>query len=349
MSTLPTPGPDSVYTIGAMVSRIQGKLNEPSRSIPAIYDAANDAIMSIWMAIITATLSKLIGGPVNQVVPAGVSSVGLVSIPDPVAAPTVVVVAGGALASRTVYFGYVYVTDSGSTTLVSPLLPLTIAAAHLGKVSPPPQVADAIGWYPLASADSGGLSLGIQDVALPLDFNTFWTEPVTGAEFSPDAPFPPTANTTGDNIFAIKRLDAINTNQTFTSWIQTNIGGQLFSQMGNAIPNVATSWTPCAYDLIDNRKIQLRPAPGYDVSTQYFYVVKPRRLRFPMSLLPFTSVEYQRFAIFQACADLALDKYEYEYADRLRAVAKEERQAIIIQVATANWDKDNRIVPFSAW
>lgn len=124
MATLPVFGtiPD-VYSLGAMVQRVIDSINEPvgPKARNKIEGYVNDAIESIWMSALLASLSKFTRGPVTQIFPAGQTSIPVVSIADPTSAPAITMVAGGNLGNRSNYFAYCYVTDSGSVTLVSPL------------------------------------------------------------------------------------------------------------------------------------------------------------------------------------------------------------------------------------
>lgn len=332
--------------MGALVTRIKRWLAEPLTDDLLAYDAANDALESIWMAVLLSTLSKFTKGPVSQVIPANSTSIRLITIPDPVSGPTVTTQVGGALPDRTEYWAYTYVTDSGSMTLPSPLTPIAVPANSVAVVAPPPQVADAIGWAAWGATDPAGLTLGLQSTGLEVFTGPGYFEQETGIAPYPDSPPPPTQNSTGDNIFAVERLEVNNVNMTTTAWIQSNQASTLWTKMGKIMAGTATSWTPYAYDFIDNNQVQFRPAPGYDLDGSLLYIIRPRRLRFPQSRLPFTSFACQKFLVNQSVADILLSLYEYEAHDRWNAKAKDERQAIVLQVSQSNWNRDVTVTPF---
>jgi hypothetical protein len=346
MATLPMPPQlTDAQTIGALVARVKRWFAEPVSDEAKVYDSLNDSIESIWMAAMLATLSKFTRGPISQIFPANSSIVQIVSIPDPASGPVASAVNQGALPARTEYYAFSYVTDSGSMTLPSPLTPVVLAANQVAQVLPPPLLPDAIGWVVWGATDPAGLTLGLQSTGLES-----YTGPgpviAQGVRPYPQSPPPPTQNSTGDNIFAVERLEVNNVNMTTTQWYQSNVSSLLWSRMGKIMAGTATSWTPYAYDFIDNNQIQFRPAPGYDLDGSLMYLVRPRRLRFPNSRIPFTSFACQKFLATQALADLLLGIYEYEAHDRWQSKAKDEKQSIILQIAHSNWNRDKTVTPF---
>lgn len=341
-----------VNTLGSLANRIKIKVNEPmgEKKMEALYDDIADGIESIWMSALLATLSKFIKGPITQVIPANSTSVQIISVPDPTAAPYALTVPGGSLLSRTLYFSYCLVTESGSTTLCSPLAPLSVPASRLANVPPPiypstQTVPDGvIGWYLFAGYNPSGSDQGQQSLS-PLTFNHGWYEPPAGITEAPSAPAPPNVNTTGDNIFAIERIDVQNVDQTWTNWIQTNLASTFFTEFQHKI-STTTTWMPFVYDLIDNRQLEVRPGPAADLPAVYFYIHKPRRPRFPQSRLPFTSFACQAFLFNYAMSRTLLGFYEFEAADRWNKYAEEERQRIVLQIGQGNWNRDTTVRPF---
>lgn len=346
MGTLPLPDQlTDVYTMGALAARVKRWFAEPLKSDQKVYDALNDAIETVWMSVLLATLSKFTSGPVTQTIPANSTSIRLISIPDPTIPIGIEGVPGGNLPIRTEYYSYAYITDSGSMTRIAPLSGNTFLINQVASLPPPLQMPDAIGWVVFAGYNADGSDIGLQSTGLE-PFGVNWVEPQVGIAPYPTAPPPPSQNTTGDNIFAIERLEVNNVNMTTTAWIQSNQGSTVWTKMGKIMAGTATSWTPYVYDLVNNDQVQFRPAPGFDLDASLLYVTRPRRLRFPQSRLPFTSFACQKFLANQALADLLMSIYEYEAHDRWNAKAEKELQRIVMQVSQGNWNRDTTVTPF---
>lgn len=342
----------AVDTLGALAERVKRKINEPvgRDKMQVIYDDLADGIESLWMSMLLATLSKWCKGPVTQVIAANTTTTQLISVPDPTSAPTAFSVAGGNLASRTVYLSYALVTSSGSTTKISPLNGLVLVASHLAHLATPlvPAITDippdVIGWYAFAGLNPDGSDQG-QQSPVPLLLNQDWWEPPAGLTAAPNAPSAPSVNTTGDNIFAIERMDVRNVDQTWTSWLQTNMGSTFWTEFQHRVPTT-TTWAPMVYDLIDDHQLEVRPGPGYTASATYFYVAKPRRPRFPQSRLPFTSVAREAFLFKYGVGQYLRGIYEFEASDRWLKDAEDERLRIVLSINQGNWNKDTTVRPF---
>jgi hypothetical protein len=341
----------AVDTVGALAQRIIDDVNEPvsDRKLNSLYGHIGDGIESIWMSAMLATLSKFVKGPVTQIVTQQTTNI--VSVPDPVDGGFVVSqIPGGNLPARTVYFSFCLVTESGSTTAISPLRSQLIAANFLSYIPSPLNPSSqtipegVIGWYMFAGYNPDGSDQG-QQSPVPLLFNQTWYEPPAGLTQAPNAPAPPSINTTGDNIFAINRIDVMNEDKTWTNWIQSNIGGTWWTEFQHKIATT-TTWMPFVYDLIDNRQLEVRPAPADSLSAVYFYVHKPRRPRFPQSRLPFTSFACQGFLYTWGMARFLRSIYEFEASDRWAKDAEAERLRIVLQIGQGNWNRDSTIRPF---
>ena len=333
-----------VDTIGALAQRIIDDVDEPisDRRLNSLYGHLGDAIESIWMSAMLATLSKFTKGPVTQIVTRQTTNI--ISIPDPTGNLVITQQAGGNLGNRQLYLTYCYVTESGSTTGISVLGELNVSTNHIAIVAPPPLVQDAIGWYLFAGYYSTGLDLGQQSL-VPLLFNQTWYEPPVGITPGPGAPAPPSINTTGDNIFAIDRIDIQNVDQTWTNWLQANISSTWFTEFQHKIATT-TTWMPFVYDLIDNRQLEVRPQPAQPMSAVYFYIHKPRRPRYPQARLPFTSFACQHFLYCWGMGKLLRTIYEFEASDRWLKDAEGERMRIILQINQGSWNKDTTVRPF---
>ena len=340
----------SLFTFGDTVRRILDSINEPvtDKNKNQCADYLNDGIESIWMSMLLATLSRFSKGPVNQVFAANETTQKLVTVPDPTVAPTVTSVAGGILGARTVYTSYCLVTDSGSTTKISPMATTNLLANTLMQVaSPIPSSSwanDIVGYYVFAGSNADGSDQGQQSALIRI--GTPWFEPVSGITSGPNVPFPPADNTTADNIFNIVRLDVQNIDTTWTSWIQSNLNSTWFTDFQKRV-STTTTWMPFVYDFIEDRQIEVRPAPGQDLTGVFFYTVRPRRLRFDLSRMPYPQFAISGFLNDYTKSKMLLDIYEYEAADRWNDRAEKERQRIIFQVAQTTFNQNNTIRPFS--
>lgn len=350
MATAPVLGSfTDVFTMGALAARVKRKINEPMGPdrMADLYEDINDAIESIWISAMLATLSKFVKGPVNQQILANTTQTELVSVPDPLTLPIPNFQAGGIMPARTLYLSYCLVTDSGSTTLCSPLVSIAIPINSLAMLSfpnAPEIIADTIGWYVFAGTQSDGSDQGMQSPGL-MQFGKIWFEPPAGITPAPQSPSAPLSNNTGDNIFAINRMDVQNIDQTWTNWVQSNIGASRWTEYGHNVPT-ATTWQPFVYDLIDNRQLTYRPGPNYTMTATYFYINKPRRLRFPQSRLPFTSFSCHAFLFAQAMFLQTLGIYETDVSDRWSGYAEKERQRIVLQISAESWNRDTTVRPF---
>lgn len=336
----------TLNTMGDMIRRILNDINEPvnGKNQNQAADYLNDAIESVWMSMLLATLSRFSKGPVNQVFAAGQTSFGLVTVPDPTVAPTLSAVAGGAGGARTVYCSYVLVTDSGSTTLQSPLASIALAPNFVAKMASPLAGAlDIIGYYAFAGLAADGSDQAQQSPLIPI--GTPWVEPAAGLTPAPNAPRPPIENTTADNIFDIVRLDVQNVDTTWTSWLQANLNSTAFTQFQKTV-STATTWLPYVYDFISDRQVEVRPALGSTLTGVFFYTVRPRRLRFAQSRMPYPQFALTAFLHDYTISKLCLGLYEYDAADRWEAKAEKERQRIVYQVAAANFNQNTTVRPF---
>ena len=340
-----------VDTLGALVQRIIDDCDEPvsDRRMNSLYGHIGDAIESIWMSAMLATLSKFTKGPVTQIVTQQTTNI--VSVPDPTSAPASTgTVSGGILGARSVYYSYILVTESGSTTKLSTLFNMNVAMNYLMFCGPPlnPSTQDipegVIGWHMFAGYNPDGSDQGQQSL-VPLLFNQTWFEPPAGITQAPNSPPAPSVNNTGDNIFAIDRIDVQNIDQTWTNWMQANLSSTRFTAFQHSIATT-TTWMPFVYDLIDNRQLEVRPQPAQPMSAVYYYVHKPRRPRYPQARLPFTSFACQSFLYCWGMGKLLRNLYEFEASDRWLKDAETERARIVLQISQGNWNKDTTVKPF---
>lgn len=339
----------TLTTMGDMIRRILNDINEPvnTKNQNQVADYLNDAIESIWMTMLLATLSRFSKGPVSQVFNANQSSYGLVTVPDPTVALATATIAGGTPPAA-VYFAYCLVTDSGSTTKVSPLQSSGVFLPNTTlKVSSPVYTAamvnDVIGWYLFAGLNADGSDLAQQTPLLP--FGASWVVPPIPIAAAPNAPSPPSDNTTADNIFNIVRLDVQNVDMTWTNWIQSNLNSSWFTEFQKKVASTST-FMPFVYDFISDRQVEVRPAPAATMTGVFFYTTRPRRLRFMTSRLPYPQFALTGFLHDYVISKFTLGIYEYDASDRWDGKAEKERQRIKEQVGQGNFNQNTTVKPF---
>ena len=335
------PDPDlllsNVLTLGDMAARINRAARERiDRDLAC--DFINDAVESLFNAAILATLSKFVGRPLSVVIPADTTSYQIATIPDPTNYALVGTTAGGTLPDRTYEVCYAYVTDSGTTTRKSPAVTQLVAANTLATVSPPDYVDDAIGYFVYAGV-SGRMA---QQGNVPLPFDQMWIEPPSGVIQAPDGPLPPRVNTTGDNVYAIQRIDVANQDLTFTNWLQATTNSSAWTQYQNRFP-VPSTFPRHAYDLINNNTVEFRPQAGTDLPTTILYTVRPRRLRFLKSRLPYMSFVSQPFIFAQSFADVLRTLQEDKSADSWQTRADRLKLETVLAIAGENFNRNDTV------
>lgn len=329
----------NVGTLGEMNARVVRWARERVDT-DLVNDAINDACQSLHRSVALATLSRFISPAIQLAIPSGATTVPVITIPDPTIPADVFTVAGGALPIRQASFAYTYATDSGSQTLPSGEVVIPIAAANLYSCRPPAVATGAIGWF-LYAAVNGQLAL--QNVQ-PMAFSQTWLEPLAGILPAPNGPYPPYVNTTGDNIASIARLDiasSINPSILLPQ-DQSDITSELFTRGQLRLPSTS-DYVRHAYDLVDNTRIEIRPAANVILNATLFYFVRPRRLRYPQSLLPFASFDGDQFINQQALSDVLLSLYEDEAAAGWQSKADKERERIVLSIIGENWNKNKRV------
>lgn len=306
-------------------------------------DAVNDGIESLAESIIITKIEQMMAGPVNVSFAQATERAQIVSITDPLVAPTVTQAAGGALAPRTVKFYYTLVTESGTETNLSPTTSINVLANQLATVQPPAWASGAIGWNVYANLNDGRTALQNDG---PIDFSTPWTEPNdTGVIDDPDQPPAPTSNTTGDNIFLIEHMEMQMPDGTYKSWNMGDLDSELMRRAARTLAS-ASPYQSYYYDLIGNQTLELRPAAGTALTPRHFYVSKPRRVRFDNAPMPFSGIAYVAFIRFFALSLLKLSQEEYQASGQWEAKADKERMDIMKSLTAFNRNKNNVITPY---
>jgi hypothetical protein len=289
------------------------------------------------------------GGPVTLTIDAATSRETIVSITDPTVAPTVSDTAAQdpALTAHTVDVAYTYVTASGTETLLSPTTTHTCGVGEVAAVHPPAIVDDAVGWNCYARSASVGELVKQNDE--PLEFLTtsaaYFVEEDTGFTNDPGDPLPPTENTTGDNIFYIRHIDVLTPSNVLRSWNQGDIDSDMMRRL--ALTYASTSeYQNYGFDLINQRTLEIRPPTGATLTTKYFFVVKPRRMRFDNSPLPFPTVPSEEFLRNFALSGIFLALREINLAAAWEKKADASRVRCELALTATNRPKNQRVTAY---
>lgn len=335
-------------TLGSMRgSIVTDWLNGESVPSNRVNDAINDAVDSLWKTLIQAALSVFMGGPVTLSIASAAERTTVVSIANPGASPAASDVAATdpALAAHTVRYAITYVTESGSETLASTEASHTTAIGKLTAVHFPPLTTGAIGWNLYASM-LGGTSALVKQNDAPLDFANYFNEPSdAGFNSDPNGPLVPTENTTGDDIFYIRNIEVQATHGGFKPWDGADLNSALMRAAGWNLA-AASTYQSYYWDLINQRQLEMRPAAGMALNPRYFYVKKPRRMRFDNSPLPFPNVPATEFIRSYALSRIFLSVFEFDAAKAWASIAESERELCSDALTTMARPKTSTIAQY---
>lgn len=332
-------------TLGSMKAGLTRYIKDDENT-DLLTDVINDAIESLWDSILLVSLGQFLGGPVQVKFASGSERATIVSIVDPITPPVAAGIVGGNFPQRTEQIAYTLVTESGSETRISPILSQFIPLNQIVQVTPPAFVNGAIGWNCYAGSETGRLALQND---MPLDFSQSFVESADdGIIDNPDQPSAPQVNNTADNIFYLRLLQVQNPDSTYTTWQAGDVDGLLFQR---ACRNIAPASTfqSYAYDFVNGNTIEIRPAAGQELNPRYFFVVKPRRLRFDRAILPFTNISATEFIRTHAAQALCLSNHEYTAAHENGVKAEAKRQSILLGLNTQATHKQQTVVPYFRW
>lgn len=309
--------------------------------------AINDAVESIWMSMMSVHLARFFGAdsPVTFSLTQGMERFRVVSIVDPTIAPTVNQVAGGALADAIQFtVGYTLVTESGSETLLSPT---TLTAArtpnNVFQVVSPANPGTAFG-YNVYAGPAGQLALQNQQ---PIPFGTNYTEPITEWQGYPTSEqTPPLSNATADNLSWIQHLEVRTSDTLLRAWNQVDIDSEVMRRMARTL-STASEYQHYVWELTNNGVLEFRPQIGSNFTPRYWYVAKPRRLRYDQAEVPYVNiVGVHKYVKAQAKSDLYLGVNEFLNSQGWGQKAAMEKTDIQTALLMELWGKNSRVVPF---
>jgi len=329
-----------------MAAEVVDWLRGSKASEAQVNSAINDAIDTEFKSLIRASLSILMGGPTDLTISAAAERTTLITIANPTSGPGISETDADdpTLAVHSVRAAYTYATESGTETLPSPETDYTTSG--LGKVAVithPQTVTGAIGWNLYASGSPTGTLVKQNDE--PFALNTSYTEPDGGFTFEPNDPEPPSENTTGDNIFYIRHMEVQTTNGVLKAWNNADIDSDFMRRQGLTIAGTS-EYQSYAYDLINQRQLEIRPTMGATLRACYFFIVKPRRLAFSNSPLPFPTVPDTKFIRCQALSDIFLALREYKASESWQKKADTELASCVLAITAMNRPKNQRVTPF---
>jgi hypothetical protein len=330
-------------TFGDMKRIIGVWSRENNLEADLVNEALNDAIDALWMACIQVAIDLFAGGPTTLAIGSAAERVQITSISDPSVAPAIALVGQGALAARNLLAAYTLVTDSGSETNLSPTTVLNPGLNQIGQVNAPAENAAAVGWncYLGLSTDP---KLTKQN-GDPLPFNANYLEPNAGCAVFPNGPLPPTENTTADDVFYIRHLEVPLTSGGYKAWNQGDFDSDIFRRAARSISS-SSEYQNYVWDLVNGRQLEVRPATGIAFSARYFFIHKPRRIRFDLAQLPFTSFPSEEFLKCKSLDPIMLANEEEKLSAAWGAKAEKALSEIKKTLIQRYWGKDQTIAPF---
>ena len=330
---------ETLGSIKASVERfVRGSVNSD-----LLTDAINDAIESLWMSVVQFQMEMFLQGPVSLSLAAGAQRTTLVSVEDPASAPSASVIADtGAIADRNYQLSFTLVTESGSETAESPILPASVATGYIASISSPAYVSGAIGWNLYAGTPTTPRLL---QNAMPIAFGDSYQEPPGGFVSDVQAAHAPTINTTGDNIFAVDLLEVTTSNNTLKPWSQHSFNSLMMKRGGRTIASTS-EYQGYVWDLVNETQIEVRPALGATLNPRYFYIAKPRRLKFDTAPIPYNMPGATQFIRQKAISDALLSLHEYDAARLWEEKAEPHRVNILQAVLARGINQNTTITPF---
>jgi len=330
-----------------IIGWLRGDMDADS-DVALINAAINDSIEKAWVGMMQVQLARFVGvdSPVTFTLPSGAERVQLVNIVDPVAGPVLGQVAGGVLLQRTLNCAFTYVTESGTETLPSATTVLVVNANNLLTARLPSQlnILNAIGWNLYASVGADpNLALQNQD---PIPFNVTWNEPQAGVvDYAASQQTVPLKNSTADNISWILHMEVKTSDTLYRSWNQVDIDSMLMRQFARTLSS-ASEYQAYAWDLINGNRLEFRPITGAAFNPRYFYIAKPRRLRYDQAEIPYIEIANVRpYLVDRSVAKLKLSLDEYLAFQAWSAEAAQGLLDVRLGLTQEDAYKNKRIAP----
>lgn len=332
---------------------------ESDSDIPVVNSCINDAIESIWTSIIQVRMAKLLGldSPVTFTLASGTERVRLVSIQDPTNPLILSGTAGGNLPGRQYNVSFTWVTESGSETLPNPVVNQNVGANQLLMV----QLPSIGGGYsgPPVGAIGYNLYVGQQNQALqnqqpitplpsvPGGPGVPYIEPITGFQDYPTfQQQPPILNTTGDNISFITHMEHRTSDQALHAWNRYDLDSMIMRRFARTLAS-SSEFQNYVWELNGDGTLEFRPMTGTAFTPRYWYVARPRRLRYDQSEIPYVGITgVHEFLKAYAIAQLKLSLDEYLANQAWDTRAEKARLGIVLALTEENVNRNNRIKPY---
>lgn len=339
-------------TLGSLrtevISWLRGDMDSDD-DIPVINSAINDAIEKAWTGMMQVQLARFVGAdsPVTFNLPSGAERVLLVSILDPLTGPVLGTIAGSVLGARTINGAFTYVTESGTETLPSPTVVQAVGANNLltAKLPAPANLLNAIGWNFYASVQPD-VNLALQNQN-PIPFNVTWQEPLPAGivDYATSQQTVPIQNSTADNISWIQHMEIRTSDTLLRSWNQSSIDSMLMRQFARTLSS-ASEYQAYAWDLLNGRQLEFRPMTGSPFTPRYFYIAKPRRLRYDQAEIPYLTISGTReYYVNYTVAKLKLALDEYLAFQAWSTQAAQGLLDVKLGLTQENANSNNRIAP----
>lgn len=335
-------------TLAGIKVEIEDALVHETIKDRAFLPLAADAIEHLFMQIMRLQVSLFLSGPVNLTLAAASERQTLTSVADPVAGPVVANSGAASVLPALVgmSFTFTLATDSGSETLESPATAFNRPLNGQSKLTSPAFVAGAIGYNVYAGSVAGRRTLQNSE---PIPFGQDWVEDIQkGVTDAPNSPLPPTDNTTADDLFYIRHLEVPTSNGGYKAWDQADIDSALMRSYSRLTASTS-EYQSYAFDIINGRTVEVRPALGSALTPRYFYIKKPRRPRFLTAPFPFPTMPAQAWFKYHIAEIYSAGIGELKQAAYFEKKATEELSALLQSVIQQSHAKDLTIQPHMRW
>lgn len=312
-----------------------------------VLEALSDSYISLWETLLLLNLGELIGGPATATFSNASDHVDVATIPDPLAAPTLTQVAG-VTGPVNIEATYTFITDSGTETLESPVVALNVTSAdgafvfNLPAGMQVPQFATGWNVYARKTATDATrvrqnqAALSFQSRTLPLTVTTVETP-------DEEAEFPPSKNTTADDIWYIKTL-SVQTPAGERHWSETEVGSALWTKFASSQQGSASLFQPYVF-AFDGSRIDVRPLTGMGFDARYFYVRRPHAFRTLATNIALNHPAAPVFMKYSAISLICLSTHEYQASSAWDAKAEKERLLIMQSGLQQNTQKSRSVIP----